>query len=554
MEKSRTAEQVFLDMHRELRAWNPQVPESPERLDPILRILLELYSHQLARIDTRMDRTWEIARQSLIRSLSPESKRWPVPAFTVMRCRPTDPAVEVDPHTRFYYKEKREGGQTFFFSPERNEKLLSAEVKHVFLKLGDSIIDLSPVAEDRKNSSRRTGMIPPSGDNDQVFVAIDYNAPPMGFDGAMLFMTGAQAALRQLRWAYWYPGNQFGAFYEDSGFCPGLAGDLDDIFATADQPRDWGCLRSTADILKPLENSLVVIPEQFASTWEPGPVSEDLVGLMSRSHIDPAATRDKRYWLRADLPPDGDRSAFLSSVGLYFDALVAFNKNELTLFKHTGGNRLVEIELPENISTILEVGSVVDSNGQDYLPVHRILESKSRKCYSLEERDDRLVLWFDFSGTIDKPPDSITVSYSVTSGVSANGIAIGRITELYESHPGIEAVENIVPTMGAIPARTLEQVVTEASARLRNRDRALSFKEIANWARAFDPRITHAECENSVERARRGVRRCVLVRATVDRSKFLAEDETSLLKIRLKNFLSSRSPVNTRFRIEIAAK
>ncbi len=401
-------------MHRDLRVWNPQVPESSERLDPILRILLELYSHQLARIDARMDHTWEIATQSLIRSLSPESTRWPVPAFTVMRCRPTDPAVDVDRHTRFYYKEKREGGQTFFFSPEKSEKLLSATVKHVFLNLGDSIVDLSPTPEGEKGPSRKPTTIPPSGGNDQIFVAVDYDAPPTGFDGAMLFMTGDQAALRQLRWAYWYPGSQFGAFYEDAGFCPGLAGDLDDIFATAGKPRDWGCLRSTIDILKPLENSFVVIPEQFSSTWELGPIVEDLTQLMSRSNIDQAATRDRRYWLRADLPPDGDRSAFLGGVGLYFDALVAFNKNELTLFKHTGGNRLVEIELPEDITTILEVGSVVDSGGHDYLPVHRMQESRSRKCYSLEERDDRLVLWFDFSGTIDKPPDSITVIYSVT--------------------------------------------------------------------------------------------------------------------------------------------
>ncbi len=108
--------------------------------------------------------------------------------------------------------------------------------------------------------------------------------------------------------------------------------------------------------------------------------------------------------------------------------------------------------------------------------------------------------------------------------------------------------------MGAIPAKSLQQVLTEASARLRNRDRALSFKEIANWARAFDPRITHAECENGVERARRGVRRCVSVRIAIDRNEFLSEDETSLLRKRLTNFLSSRSPVNTRFRIEIVAK
>ena len=80
-------------MHRELRAWNPQIPESPERLDPILRILLQLYAHQLSQIDLRIDQVWETATSSLIRSLCPEGVRWPVPAFTVMRCQVTDTAV-----------------------------------------------------------------------------------------------------------------------------------------------------------------------------------------------------------------------------------------------------------------------------------------------------------------------------------------------------------------------------------------------------------------------------------------------------------------------------
>jgi hypothetical protein len=101
-------------MHRGMRAWNTQIPESPERLDPVLRILMQLYSHQLAHIDQRVEHVWSAAANSLIRSLCPECLRYPVPAFTVMQCDPLDPVVEVDIHTRFFYKERREGGQTFF--------------------------------------------------------------------------------------------------------------------------------------------------------------------------------------------------------------------------------------------------------------------------------------------------------------------------------------------------------------------------------------------------------------------------------------------------------
>ena len=106
MEKSRSPEQIFTEMYRQLRAWDAQIPESPERLDPIVRMLLQLYADQLAKIDKRIDRTWEVATGALIKALSPESKRWPVPAFTVMRCQAADPVVEIDPHVRFFYKEK----------------------------------------------------------------------------------------------------------------------------------------------------------------------------------------------------------------------------------------------------------------------------------------------------------------------------------------------------------------------------------------------------------------------------------------------------------------
>ncbi|HWR83009.1 MAG TPA: hypothetical protein VN285_06885, partial [Candidatus Deferrimicrobium sp.] len=121
----------------------------------------------------------------------------------------------------------------------------------------------------------------------------------------------------------------------------------------------------------------------------------------------------------------------------------------------------------------------------------------------------------------------------------------------YESHPGIRTAENIIPTTGAIPARTELQIITEASARLRSRDRALTFSEIANWARTFDPRIKRAVCENGVQRAERGVRRCIVVTAYVTGADFYSEDETSVLRTRLQSFLKSRSPVNTQFTVEI---
>jgi hypothetical protein len=172
----------------------------------------------------------------------------------------------------------------------------------------------------------------------------------------------------------------------------------------------------------------------------------------------------------------------------------------------------------------------------------------------LEEKNDRLVLWFDFSREQSLPPDSITVTYSLTAGISANGIGVDKINELYESHPGIEGGSNLIPTVGAIPAKTEAQVVDEVAARLRGRDRALTFGEIARWARSFDARIKRAECRNGIERSATGVRRCIVVGLALEKDEFCSDDEVRLLSGRLRRFLKSRAPVNTHFRIETASR
>lgn len=558
VQKARSSEQIFADMHRQLRAWNPDIPESPERLDPILRVLLQLYSHQLAKIDKRIVDTWQVVTNSLIRSLSPESKRWPVPAYTVMSCQPADPVVEVDPHTRFFYKEKREGGQTFFFSSLKKEKLLTATVRHIFLKSRDTIIDLSPVPEGQ--TPARPAAAPPTAAFDgpgQVLIAVEYDGAPNNFAHASVFLMGEPEPLKQLRWSYWYPGSNNGSFYEDAGFCPGLLGDIGDLLTTDRQAPDWGGLRTSKDLFKPLEDSFVVIPEPFAAKWAPGPLSAEISEILAQKGIKARSPEKGFYWLRIDLPPGGDQTKLLTSFSLYFNCFVVVNKDELKIFKHTGGSRLVELEIPENIASILEINQVVDSDGREYSGLHQLQTDhshKSQKYYTLEERGEKLVLWFDFSSPVELPPDSLTVTYSVTSGVSANGIEAGRITDLYDNHPGIKAASNLITTAGAIPAKTNQQIVAEALTRLRSRDRALSFQEISTWTQTFDPRIKKVTCENGVERGPRGVRRCIIVKVTINQQQFHSSDETFLLQQRLNSFLKSRSPVNTYFQIKIVGE
>jgi hypothetical protein len=161
------------------------------------------------------------------------------------------------------------------------------------------------------------------------------------------------------------------------------------------------------------------------------------------------------------------------------------------------------------------------------------------------------VLWIDYSWTVDPPPDSVTVSYSVTAGDSANGLSVGSIASLYEGHPGVKSVRNLTITTGAIPARSQREIIAEVTTRLRQRDRALTFKDISAWAEAFDPRIKMVNCANGVQRIGGGVCRCISVTAKVDPEGFCSKDEIELLKSRLKSFLTDRSGINVRYTVEV---
>jgi hypothetical protein len=552
VKKSKTAEQFFAEMYRDLRRWNEDIPDSPERVDPVMRILLQLFSHQLAQIDERIDHTWRVATNSVIEALAPEAKRWPVPAYTVMRCEPADPVVEIDPHTKFFYKETREGGRTFFFSAQRTERLVAANVKHILLTENDSLVDIlaspegSPV---EASSSTSSGSDTPR----RLYIAVEFSGLPSSFNEATLFLKGHDDVLRQVRWAKWAPQGESG-FNETGAFCPGISTSVEELFTEVEgDPVDWGGFRTSTDLFKQLEDHWVVLPPRFVSAWKPGPPDRELQTLLDGAKLQPEVESDSAYWIRIDLPPGGDKSKLREPLSMYFNCFVATNRNELTLFRHTGGDSLVEIELAEPIDTVLEIVRVEDSQGNEYSPRHLIQPGTERYSYTTEQRDEHLVLWFDLSSRFELPPDSITVTYTVTEGVVANGIAEGKITELYESHPGVVAAENVLPVRGAIPARSDEQMVKEISARLRNRDRAMTFTSIADWATTFDPRIRRAECANGIERTPQGVRRCVVVQIAVRPEDLYSEDEKRLLAQRLARFLKSRSPVNTQYKVEVVA-
>ncbi len=550
MKRGKTPEEIFGQMHKELRVWNPRIPESSERLDPVIRIMIEMYAQQLSKIDTRLDEVWEVATNSLIRSLCPESLRWPIPAFTVMRCEISDPIVEIDEQTKFFYKEKREGGQTFFFSGLRPEKLVDATLKHMFLTVDDALVDLSPQT-DNLSATSQPRVTFRTGEKYQIYIGIEYSGVAIDMAGSTIYLAGVKDVLSQIRWANWYPGSNQGEFYSDSGFCPGVTSSIEKMFSVDRAKTDWGGLRTSVNLFSSLESNFIVLPESFVCTWERSVPGGRLAKLLESGSLTLPEDSRNLYWIKLDLPAGGDKSKLQSPFELSFNCFITVNKNELTLFKHTGGNRLVEVELPEELSDILEINSVVDSLGREYRPRHEAVASRSGRFYSPEEQGNRMVLWFDFSDEMELPPDSITINYSITSGVSANGIEAGRITELYESHPGVASSVNILPASGAIPSKKTAQISAEISARLRNRDRSLSFDEISRWCLTYDPRIRSASCKNGIARGETGIYRCLVTEVVLDRKKFYSDAEVELLTQRLTGFLKSRAPVNTQFRVEI---
>ncbi len=549
-ERARTREEIFSEMHRELRSWNNEVAESPDRMDPLLRILMQMYASQLSRIDEKIIHTWKAASNALVRSLCPESIRWPVPAFTVMQADPSDPVIKVDPHTQFFYKESRDNGRTFFFSSLRNERLLKASLRSIYFVSGDNVIDLSP---SRAEGTQTTSAERPSsfsGQNAEFYLAIEYAGPADDFKDSIIFLQGDPEALKQLRWARWLPSID-GDFYEKGYFCPGAGGNIDEIFSNDKGTIDWGSLRRSSDLFKPLENNFAMIPEPFVTAWRPGSPGQRVIDRLQSAGVTPPDGWDKLFWIKVILPSGGDRTVFRSSFKVLFDCFIAVNKFERTLFKHTGGNRLIEIEIPDRIDTILKIISVTDSNGRKYLPRHEVLSGERSGFYTLLEEDKKLSLWFDFSSELELPPDSITVNYSLTTGTEANGISAGKITELYENHPGISSVRNIIPVSGAIPAKTQEQVTSEISSRLRGRDRAMSFDQIRSWVGTFDSRIAGVDCKKGVMRTQHGVRKCVVVVVTVRENDFHSADEIGLLRSRLGSFLKARTSINSQFKLEI---
>jgi len=554
--EQKTKEQIYSELLKEMKYWFPEVPESSDRLDPVLRLFLGTFAHQVEKLNQKINSTWDQTFRSLARNIFAEGLRRPVPACTVMKVDPADPILELDSSVQFSYQDEKEE-RSLIFSPLGKAKLLKAETALVYYHSEQDLFQLVPRVE---NFGK--GLLPGGSQKlpselaaeHSLYLGIRYDGSVQDFCDVPIFFHLDEKALAQIRWSRWFFCSEDGHFFEENSFCPGIDAQQKPEFSESQEEDIFsfsGVCRSV-DLFGSFGNYFYYLPPSHLTRWKKCRVPHDLQKLGPADVIDSQTSNSEElFWIKIRLPEKADKGLIGTLKGIYLNCLLCINKKDLTFFKHTAGNELLEIELPEESTSILSINSVVDSNNKKYQNRLNLLSSKTSFSYVTEERNGHLILWFDFSDQSGPIPSSISVSYSTTLGSLGNGIEAGKIQSLWERHPGIRTVTNILPTSGGMPARTQEELLSEISSLLRNRGRAVSFEEIQAWTTSFDPRIGSAECENVVRKSSAGAFRSTRVNVRVKGEEFYSDDELKLLKKRLEDFLKARSLINVPIEVNI---
>ncbi len=558
-----TKEQIYSQLLAEIKYWFPEIPDSSDRLDPILRLLLGAFAYQIEKLNQRINSTWDQAFRSLVRNVFVEGLRWPVPASTVMKAEPRDEILELDSSVKFLYKDEKEE-RDFIFSPLGKVRLLKAELILAYFCSGPTLFQLIPEADNDKSKGEKKAALPPEGrkvtspppPESALYLGIRYNGSPRDFLDVPVFFGTDEKTLHQIRWSRWYLSSPEGYFFAESSFCPGTRPQRKT--QSLGPPRKpfvfLGGLGEGADLFESLTDHFFYLPPSHLASWGKCGAPYDLQKLVPNRLVEEhGPVSEKLFWIKIVLPEEGDRTLLSHLKDIHFNCVVTINKKDLTFFKHTAGNQFLEVELPEECSTILSIDSVVDSDNREYQNQLNLTSSETAFTYLTEERNKHMILWFDFSNYPGSIPNSVSVNYSSTYGPLGNGIEAGKIEQLWERHPGIRSVTNVLPTGGGMPAKTPEELCSEISSLLRNRGRAVSFQEMEHWARLFDSRITSAECRNVIRKGPQGAFRCTQVDVRVKSHEFCSGDELKLFKRRLERFLKARSLVNVSIETNIVS-
>lgn len=548
----KSKEEIFRELIQDARRYWPELPDTQERMDPVLRMLFGAFAYQFETLHVSLQKIKEDIFEALARHLYYDALRFPTPAVTLLKFFPTDAGIEVDELTSLIYTEERgRERRTYHFTPVARLRLARAIPFKLLLLTKDGISDLSQRILEKGILTGNPEIFPlpreflERWEKDRIVLFIGFKTEELtkAFTHLNLYVDAPQRTLSLLRWGTWFSSNEEGIFPIEGGEVPGKA--TFEITWKTKIPPLIPHHRGVKEFLSDFEDQFFPI-----KNLTPSPLPREIQDLLKERVSDNIGTTEGMAWIKIILPEETTEKSLLEIRGIHTNCIPAINLWHQVHNHLTQGLPLVEITLPDPLSKIYQIEEVRDSSGKVY--ENRLMASdlRSTYLYTIKEDGDRPCIVLHFEGE-ERVPDRIQITYSVTEDEDANGIEPGLITELYDKrqHPGIESVTNITRSSGGRKAPAREDLLRDFTFLLRNRSRAITSKDLEDLALSFDPRILRVNCEPGVETSPHGARRCIHVKISLGETEFATQGERDLFVKRLQTFLKERSPVNTSIRI-----
>jgi hypothetical protein len=547
-EFSKSKEEIFRELIQDARRFWPDLPDTQERMDPVLKILFGAFACQFESLYSSLNETSEQIFEAMARHMYYDALRSPTPAVTILRFDPTDPGIEIDELTSLIYTEERgREKRPYYFSPVARSHLVQATPAKLFLLKEEGLSDLSPRIQEKGLESKNPQFIsiPKEtcnefcGGRKVLYLGLKTTEGLDVLPDFNLFFDAPEKTLAFLRWGEWIPSDTEGIFSPDGRGVPGKA--IFDLTWHVKNPPLIPHHRSPEDFLSDFEEYFFPV-RGLVPSYTP----RDLQQLLGEKNEEVLESEESLAWLKVILPPEATEGSLLEIRGIHPNCIPAVNLFHQTHTHVTQGLPLVEMTLPDPLTKVYRIDEVRDSEGRVYENRLNASDLQSPLLYSIREDGERpcIVLYFDKDQNV---PERVQITYSITEGEEANKIEPGLITDLYDKrrHPGIENVTNITRSAGGQSAPTREDLLRGFTHLLRNHSRGITSRDLEDLTLSFDLRIQKAVCEPGVDRGPKGARRCINMRISVGESAFPTQGEKEIFSKRLQTYLKERSPINT---------
>jgi hypothetical protein len=544
----KSKEEIFRELIQDARKFWPELPDTPERMDPVLRMLFGAFSSQFESLYNSLEETSDKTFESMARHMYYDALRSPTPAVTLLQFEPTDEGIEIDELTTMLYSEERgRERSTYYFSPVARLHLVQASPTFLFLQMEEGLLDLTTRILNKEDEIESPQIYPIQGGSPELinegrmvfYFGIKNGNGSNEMPDINLYVDAPEKILSLLRWGTWIPSDTEGDFNIERKVFP-EKGSFDFSWQDKISPL-LPHHRSPNDFLVEFENHYYSLTNLVLS-----PPPGELNKLLGENYQNLLGSCEDMAWIKVILPSEVMERNLLEIRGIYLNCVPTINLSYQTHSHVTQGLPLVEITLQDPLDSVYRIEEIRDSVGNYY--ENRLLTSNLLSPYLFSIREEgeypKIVIHYEKE---QKVPERIQITYSITQGDDANGIEPGLINELYDKrrHPGIESVKNITRTLGGRRAPSREDILRGFTHLLRNHSRAITSKDLVDLTSSFDPRILKATCQSGIERGPHGARRCINIHITLRESSFSTSGEKEYFRKRLKTYLTIRSPVNS---------